>query len=1176
MKDKFCGLIDFFTNTEASKKLISGLQRGEKDQLGYGISGSGKALFAASLIEQGYRVLVVTANGEEAKKIYSDLETLLTETRVGYFPAREIMPYEVYAHSNELQNQRLGVMKRLVLGELACVVAPVGALLVSLVPHEVFAQSLLTLQQGDTLELDQVTEWLVEQGYERVDRVENAGQFSVRGGILDVYPVDEQQPVRVEFWGEDVDSIRCFDVSTQRSQTRVDKVVLGPARELVLTQESRERGKKAIEAEFAMARKKLVAAKNNRALDRLNEKVGAALDKVINEQWAVGLEQFHSFFYPDGETLIDYFPSPVIIWDEMGRIEEETKRLSKERADTYSQLLMDGALLPSQSNNYLQLERLLEQRCHGRIYLSLLPKGLPLGIQPQQVVNFETRTVQSFLGKMDLLAQELRQWLKKKYRLLLLTADQDRAKRLQLHLWDSGVEVHVSDGVQEEPRAGVGVIVWPSLHQGFQLAGEKLVVVTDHELYGQKRQGRKTFKQDKKLDVFRDLKVGDYIVHINHGVGRYLGIERLEVGGVYKDYLHIQYAGEDKLYLPTDQAALIQPYTGVEGYVPKLNKLGGNEWKRVKKRVKQSVEDLAKDLLALYAARETVKGFAFPPDSDWQKDFEAQFPYQETEDQLTAIEEVKADMEKPKPMDRLLVGDVGYGKTEVAMRAAFKACDAGKQVAVLVPTTVLAQQHYLTFTERFKRFPMKIAVLSRFTGKAEQKAIVKGLAEGTVDIVIGTHRLLSSDVRFKDLGLLVIDEEQRFGVKHKERLKELRHQVDVLTLSATPIPRTLHMSLVGVRDMSVIETPPEERYPVQTYVVEYSPELVQEAVYRELNRQGQVFYVYNRVQGLQKKASEIQRLVPEARIAVAHGQMPERKLEQVMLDFIEGRYDVLVCTTIVENGLDIQNANTLIVDEADRMGLSQLYQIRGRVGRTNRVAYAYLTYRKDKVLSADAEKRLAAIREFTELGSGFKIAMRDLEIRGAGNILGPEQHGHMLAVGFDLYCRLLEDAVKRLKGEKQETAAKEPPSLELTVDAYIADRYIADPGEKIDFYRRLTNAGNLAEVEGIAQALEDRYGKFPGEVENLLALARLRVLGMASGVTKIKQVSADRAEIHFGDDVKITGEKLMNLAQQFPRRVGISVARGITLQVKISRLDQRKMLELLESILYKTKALVED
>ena len=1174
MTINFNGLTKIFSESEPTQLLLNGLEQGKNIQLGYGMGGSSKVLMAASLLEKGYKLILVTANGEEAKKVYSDLEVLLPGLNVGYFPAREIMPYEVYAHSNELQNQRLAIMKELVSEQLQCVVAPISSLLVSLVPKQVFQQAIKTIEQHDRLELDELVNWLVDQGYERVDKVENVAQFCVRGGIVDIYPVAEQ-PVRVEFFGEEIDSVRYIDVSTQRSETHVERVVLGPAKELVLTEEARLRGKDAIEAEFKNNRKKFVASKNKKALDRLSEKIGNAMDKLDRQLWAVGLEQFHSFFYPESETIIDYFGSPVVIWDEMARIEEESNRLAKERADTYSQLLMDGALLPSQNNNYLELEQLAQRKCQGTMFISLLPKRLPFELQAEQVVNFDIRSAQTFLGKMDMLISEISRWINKRNRIVLATADGERAERLKSYLWDAGIEAVISEIVPDKIRYGSVIITWPGLQQGFQSLKEKLIVLTDSELYGHRRPTKKVFRKGKKLDIFRDLKVGGYLVHANHGLGRYLGIEQLEVGGVYKDYLHIQYAGEDKLYLPTEQVSLIQPYVGAEGHVPKLNKLGGNEWSRVKKRVKQSVEELAKDLLALYAARETVKGFGFPPDSEWQKEFEAQFPYRETEDQLRAIEEVKADMELQKSMDRLLVGDVGYGKTEVAMRAIFKACEAGKQTAILVPTTVLAQQHLLTFTERFANFPVRIAVLSRFITKANQKAALNGIKDGSIDIVIGTHRLLSKDIKFKDLGLLVIDEEQRFGVKHKEKLKELRHQVDVLTLSATPIPRTLHMSLVGVRDMSVIETPPEERYPVQTYVVEHSQELVQDAIYRELNRGGQVFYVYNRVQGITKKAAQIQKLIPEAILGVGHGQMPEKELEQVMLDFIEGKSNVLVCTTIVENGLDIQNANTLIVDEADRMGLSQLYQIRGRVGRTNRMAYAYLTYRKDKVLSQEAEKRLAAIREFTELGSGFKIAMRDLEIRGAGNILGSEQHGHMLSVGFDLYCRLLEDAVRRLKGEQLDVE-EEPPSMELAVDAYLSDNYISDPVEKIDCYRRLTNAVEDKTIDNIAQNLEDRFGKRPKEVDNLLALARLKVLGTSLGVSRIRQVNAELVEIRFKDGVEIGGEKLMQIAQEFGRRLGISVVQGLLLQVKIKRLDQRNMLELLENVLYKAKALVVD
>ncbi|HOV80861.1 MAG TPA: transcription-repair coupling factor, partial [Bacillota bacterium] len=667
---------------------------------------------------------------------------------------------------------------------------------------------------------------------------------------------------------------------------------------------------------------------------------------------------------------------------------------------------------------------------------------------------------------------------------------------------------------------------------------------------------------------FVELKVGDYVVHVNHGIGRYLGVVPLAIGGIRKEYLLVQYAGEDKLYVPVDQVGLIQKYLGGEGDAPRLSRLGGGDWARVKGRVKDAVRDMAGELLALYAARETMKGHSFGPDTVWQREFEDTFPYEETPDQLRATEEVKADMESNKPMDRLLCGDVGYGKTEVALRAAFKAVVDGKQVAVLVPTTILAQQHYNTFQERLAGFPVKVEVLSRFRTLREQRRVVEGLERGTVDIVIGTHRLIQDDVRFKNLGLLVVDEEQRFGVAHKERLKMLRKNVDVLTLSATPIPRTLHMSLAGVRDTSILETPPEDRYPVQTYVVEEDPVLIREAIRRELNRGGQVFFVYNRIMDLERVAMWLQELVPEARIAVAHGQVKDDELEQVMLDFIGRQYDLLVCTTIIENGLDISNVNTLIVKEANMMGLAQLYQLRGRVGRSNRLAYAYFTYRRDRVLGEAAEKRLAAIREFTELGSGFKIAMRDLEIRGAGNILGTEQHGHIAAVGFDLYCRLLEEAVREARGEKAVQPVE--TSVELPVEAYIPDTYVPDTNQKVELYKRIAGLFSLEELGYLEEELRDRFGALPEPVQNLLAVAKVRI--MAAGLM-IRTISLlpGQLRVIFSPSHPLTGKSLVEVAGQYRSAVKF-VNAGEDFEIKLrvaekAKVDSRALLARLENFL---------
>ncbi|MFS8665628.1 MAG: transcription-repair coupling factor, partial [Limnochordales bacterium] len=719
------------------------------------------------------------------------------------------------------------------------------------------------------------------------------------------------------------------------------------------------------------------------------------------------------------------------------------------------------------------------------------------------------------------------------------------------------------------PPSGSVSVTAAALSAGCEVPELKLLLLTELEIFGQRKVRRRPRPKGGTAARLEELKVGDLVVHVNHGIGRYMGVETLQIGGVHKDYLVVHYAGDDKLYVPTEQVDLLQKYIGVDGQAPRLSKLGGGDWARVKKRVTESVKELAEGLLKLYAEREALPGYAFSKDGVWMQEFEEQFPYEETPDQWRAIQEVKADMERPRPMDRLLCGDVGFGKTEVAMRAAFKAVVDAKQVAVLVPTTILAQQHLRTFRDRFAKYPVRIEALSRFQSPAEQAKILKGLADGTVDIVIGTHRLLSKDVKFKDLGCVIIDEEQRFGVAQKERLKELRRSVDVLTLSATPIPRTLHMALVGVRDMSVIETPPEDRFPIRTYVVEYNEELVREAILRELARGGQVYFVHNRVQDIERFGERLRELVPEARIAIAHGQMDEDLLERVMLDFLNGEIDVLLCSTIIETGMDIANVNTLIVDEADRLGLAQLYQLRGRVGRSNRVAYAYFTYRRDKILTEDAEKRLQAIREFTELGSGFKIALRDLEIRGAGNLLGPEQHGHIASVGFELYCKLLEEAVREVKGE----VVQEPPEpvIDLNVDAYVSDDYVPDPQRKVEVYKKVVAIRRAEDVADLQEELEDRFGPVPGPVRNLLAVARIKALARELGVASISGGPGE-VVIRLLTGLVLPRETALHLSRQFRGRVLLSPTRTSLVKLRTRGLGERDILSLLEQVLREMRA----
>jgi transcription-repair coupling factor (superfamily II helicase) len=844
-----------------------------------------------------------------------------------------------------------------------------------------------------------------------------------------------------------------------------------------------------------------------------------------------------------------------MVLDELGRVQEVSKQLENEEAEWHLALLQKGEMVNGVPLA-LSYEELNQRRKQKVLYMTLFLRHHG-HVQPQNIVNLTCRSMQNFHGQIHVLKQESERWRKSQFATVILASNQERARKMENVLADYDIDAHLVDR-STPPVPGQIHIVEGQLESGFELPQQKLVVVTEKEVFNSKTtkapRRNKKLSNAERLKNYNELKVGDYVVHVDHGIGRYIGIETLEVNGAHKDYLHLRYKGSDKLYVPVEKIDLVQKYVASEGKEPKLYPLGGSEWKRVKSKAKSSVQDIADDLIKLYAEREASVGHAFQKDDAEQKEFEGVFPYQETEDQLQAIEEIKRDMEKPRPMDRLLCGDVGYGKTEVALRAAFKAIAEGKQVAFLVPTTILAQQHYETALERFEDFPINIGVLSRFRTRKEQQETLNGLKKGTYDMVIGTHRLLSKDVVFKDLGLLVVDEEQRFGVTHKEKIKKMKANVDVLTLTATPIPRTLHMSMLGVRDLSVIETPPENRFPVQTYVTEYTGSLVREAIERELARGGQVYFLYNRVDSIQRMAEHISALVPNARVASAHEQMKETELEGTMLDFLEGSYDVLVSTTIIETGVDIPNVNTLIVYDADKMGLSQLYQLRGRVGRSNRVAYSYFTYQKDKVMNEIAEKRLQAIKEFTELGSGFKIAMRDLSIRGAGNLLGAQQHGFIDSVGFDLYSQMLQEAIAERQGKPQEKKP-EMMTMDIDADAYIPDTYIEDSLQKISMYKKFKAAESLGDIQDLQDEMIDRFGEYPQEVHDLFAVTEIGVLSRLMGIESVKQ-QRNQLQLHFSEagSENVDRVRLFETVSRIGTGVGLGAeANKIALTIKAAQ-----------------------
>ncbi len=1135
------GLLKHIANTTEYASLLKALNAGQKQQQVFGLTGAQRNLLAAALVKDACpAALIITAGESEAGQVWDDLTALLPGVRVEQFPVYELLPYHVLAHGKEVLAGRLAVLEGLCDSRPMVVVAPVEALMRRLSPPGVFRKMRRKLKVGDRVEPGELARSLVTMGYERVDLVESPGHFSTRGGIVDIFPPTRPLPVRLEFFDDEVDSIRVFEVGSQRSGEKLGQVVISPAREFVVAEDKWPVGRGAVKAEYRVQMRKLARSGDPSSLRFLEEHFGRLTSMLDDKVYFQGLELFLPYFYPEKTSLLDYLPgeAPVFIY-EPGKIREVVQSIQRERVETYSDLLTRGKVLPGQLKGYLDWEEIYDGlAARQAIYFSFMPRQAPF-VRPQNIVNFTAKSMNSFMGRTGMIAGEIKNWRRNGNAVVLLVTGTDRARHLLDSLREEKLEVYYMSTLKNKVQAGSVVITHGQLSSGFELVNARLVVITEEEIFGRRKRRRREPKVEGagRLEPFTDLKVGDYVVHVNHGIGRYQGIVPLEIGNVRKEYLLIKYAGEDKLYVPTDQVGMLQKYLGADVDAPKLSKLGGAEWNRVKSRVREAVRDMAKELLELYAARETAQGYAYGPDTVWQKEFEDSFPYEETPDQIKAIQEVKRDMESPRPMDRLLCGDVGYGKTEVALRAAFKAVMEGKQVAVLVPTTILAQQHYNTFRERFARYPVRVEMLSRFRTPREQRDIIRDLKEGRIDIVIGTHRLVQDDIAFKDLGLLVVDEEQRFGVAHKEKLKQIRKTVDVLTLTATPIPRTLHMSLVGVRDTSLLETPPENRFPVQTYVVEEDPVLIREAIRRELNRDGQVYFVHNRVADLDRVANWLKSLVPEARIVSAHGQMREEELEQIMLDFIDYEYDILVCTTIIESGLDIPNVNTLIVKEANNFGLAQLYQLRGRVGRSNRLAYAYLTFRKDRALNEVAEKRMAAIREFTEFGSGYKIAMRDLEIRGAGNLLGAEQHGHIAAVGFDLYCRLLEEAVREARGQKVEQVVE--TVVELPVDAYIPEKYIPDTNQKVELYRRIASLRQVDEIPELEEELVDRFGDIPPPVENLLRVARIRVMAGKIGIKSIsKQTGFFR--LVFSSGHSLTGEKLVEVGERYRHRVKFS------------------------------------
>lgn len=1111
------GIVQNLNNTPVS---VAGVVESAQGQLIYSLTK-----------ENDSSALIICYSDMEARKLYSDME--LYSKNVLYFPAKEYIFYNIEISGHQNEHARIAVLQKLISGGKYIVVTSLDALLQYTADRDEFEGLCIDFELGKRFDLDALTEKLVIMGYSREDSVEGAGQFAIRGGILDIFSPGSDNPYRIEFFDDETDSIREFDTYTQRSLDKVDEVSIAPVCEALITDEKRDE----IIAELE---KRIRGAKRKKTDESFFiETTQADIESFKEQRYFPSVDKYISLVYGKIPSVLDYFSDNNLVFVvDPKRIRERGKTFEWEKNEQITEL-KDKKILGEYKDSFYcdYIDKIREMSSKKLISLDVLSHS-STDFKYKHRETFATKTTVSFHGKIEYLYEDLKGWQNKNYTVVILCASRGRGENLAGVLKDKGIKARFifdgSNDAKTEFSKGEIVIIRGELNKGFEYPELNFVLVSDHEIFDTKKsRSRRKVENANRIKNYTDISVGDYVVHQTHGIGQYMGTQKMTVGAVTKDYLKIQYQGTDCLYIPIDQLNLLYKYVGNADKKLRLNKLGGSEWNKTKQRVKQSTAELAGKLVALYAERERAQGFAYSEDTPWQRDFEDTFQYQETEDQLRSIEEVKIDMEKNKPMDRLLCGDVGFGKTEIALRAAFKAVGDSKQVAYLCPTTILAMQHYETFSKRMETFPIKVEMLSRFRTAAEQKKILKQLKTGEIDIIIGTHRILSKDLEFKDLGLLIIDEEQRFGVVHKERLKELKQNIDVLTMTATPIPRTLHMAMTGVRDMSVLTEPPENRYPVQTYVLEDNSAIIADAIRNELSRGGQVFYLYNRVKGIYRKAEWIRTIFPDINVAVGHGKMKEDELEDIMYDMVNGKTDVLVCTTIIETGLDIPNANTIIIEDADHMGLAQLYQLRGRVGRSNRAAYAYLTYHRDKILSDTASKRLRAVKEFTEFGSGFKIAMRDLEIRGAGNILGPEQHGHMDAVGYDMYCKLLKESVDEAQGI--EVKEQIDVSIDINIDAYLPENYIRNHNQRIDIYKKIAAVENDDDKFEIEDELIDRFGDIPEPVQNIIAVAALKSPAKAVGICEISQ-NANILSMKFMPEY-IDANLIMGLDKNFPKRI---------------------------------------
>ncbi len=1120
--------------------------------------------------------VIITYHEMKAKEIAEEYR--FYDRSVHYFPARDLLFYSADIHGNTIAQQRLAALRDLMENRDVTIVTSVEGVLDRMIPMYQFRSNRLFFQVGDEIDLEKIARKLTDMGYEKTAFVEGAGEYCIRGGILDIFPVTEENPYRIELWDVEIDSIRMFDSESQRSIENVEELFVYPATEVVLSGVRVKEGLKKISREHKTYAAKLKKEKRFEAYERIQKEMARVKEELSELGSLIGIEAFLNYFYEETVSLMDYFPKgdTLYIVDEPNRVKERADAFATEVEMSMQSRLMGGYILPGQTDRIDSFEKMIGEVCKApALFTSMLMQSYKFA-RLRETYYLNVKSIQAYNNSFEQLVKDLKLYKKKQYKILVLSPSHTRAQRFADELRNAGLENFYADRLEHKLLDGEIMVTTGKLKSGFEYSDIRFVVIAESDIFQLKKDRKKRRKSEKKgktLASFGDLSVGDYVVHENHGIGVYKGIEKIDVGGVTKDYIDIEYKGGSHLFMLASQLDLIQKYASASAKKPKINVLGGKEWGSAKKKVRTKVNVIAQDLVDLYAIRQQEEGFACDEDTVWQAEFEEMFPYEETIDQLTAIEETKRDMESKKIMDRLICGDVGFGKTEVAIRAAFKAVTNSKQVVYLVPTTILAQQHYNSFKERMKDYPIRVEMLSRFRTPAQNKKTLEGLKKGSVDIVIGTHRVLSRDVSFKDLGLLIIDEEQRFGVTHKEKIKKLRKNIDVLSLSATPIPRTLHMSLIGIRDMSILEEPPVDRQAIQTYVLEYNEEMIREAILRELGRGGQVYYVYNRVNNIEEVASKIRHLVPEAVVEYAHGQMSERTLENKMFQFMNGEIDVLVSTTIIETGLDISNVNTMIIQDANRLGLSQLYQLRGRVGRSNRMAYAFLMYKRDTMLRETAEKRLQAIREFTDLGSGYKIAMRDLEIRGAGNLLGEAQSGHMEAVGYDLYCKMLNEAVLRLKGELPMEEEFET-TVDLTMNAFIPAGYVRNEFQKLELYKRISQIETQDDLEEMTDELIDRFGDMPNAVVNLLNIAYMRARAHKACMTAVEQRDSVYV-IRMYPKAKVDVDRIPELLEKYKKIMKLTIKDSPVFTLNLEKIKKTEQIPMVTTMIEEINDLIE-